>query len=112
MFKLTVVQVSSKTETERGYGRDVEEALSHSGWVGVPEDMEVREVTVCDDPAHQESADVAQSICGVYISGEELPDEIQNPDYVTNGLRALMTVKTYASAVEYCFHMVWDRVWE
>ena len=113
MFTLSVVEVSSASEEHQyGYGRDAEEAIANSGWMGEPEDMVIRDVTVADDPRSPESKRIARAICDVYLGPEDVLEEMPVPASVLNGLRALMAIGEYASAVEYCFELIWDRAWE
>jgi hypothetical protein len=93
-----------------GLGRDWEEVRAHAGWNDRPEEGELfDEVTIFDLPTSSdaESAAAAQEICRFHVE-----EDNELPDNVRSALRSLLEQQKFASAVEYCFDMVWDRGFE
>jgi hypothetical protein len=93
-----------------GLGRDWEEVRAHAGWNARPEEGELfDEVTIFDLPSSSDtdSADAAREICRFHVE-----EDHALPDRVKAALRSLLDQQKYASAVEYCFDMIWDRGFE
>ena len=90
-----------------GYGRDWEEARSHAGFDEPPSpDESFSEVLVVDgDPGR--SREVAELVCRFHV---EMDQDL--PDWVRENLSSLLEDGHHASAVAYCFEMVWDRGFE
>jgi len=91
-----------------GYGRDIEEALSHSG---EREDFlkccEVNTVLVSNDLADEESNSICSEVCDFHLTKDE-----ETPFEIKLELNKLVKEGLYADAVSYCFDMIWDRGFE
>lgn len=92
-----------------GYGRDVEEALAHAGWVDAPDNALFADVNFQDRPGPDDkvSAHVVEAVARWHIDND---DEI--PDDVRKQLVSLIDQRMYTTAIAYFFDNVWDRDWE
>lgn len=93
-----------------GYGRSGDEAQANAGLSddelgsAATSTIEIADMPPAND---LQSATAAESVCRFHV---EEDDEL--PAAVRNELRELLNQRRFASAVQYCFEMVWDRGFE
>jgi hypothetical protein len=90
-----------------GYGRDWEEARSHAGFDDPPDPREQFREFLIRDGDGGDSRLVAEMVCRFHVDEDE-----GIPPPVRDELSRLLRQGLFASAVAYCFGMVWDRGFE
>lgn len=90
-----------------GYGRDKEEARSHAGFDDPPNKSEQFTEVIVKNGDCNYSHDIADRICKFHIDEDE-----DIPENIKKNLQVFLSSKQYASAVNYCFNMIWDRGFE
>lgn len=92
-----------------GYGRDRDEARAHGGW-GDPALPEERyELVYIQDkpPAYDTfSEKVARQVCEYHLTDTDTPQGVRL------FLRELFYYYQYATAVRFCFSIIWDQGWD